>query len=86
MKGGSCLAGPWSPFRRLMRRIRRPREGGPGEHAEERGLSASWARWPGHEANFPAISRLLWEIGKSREKEEKEEKRSGNPNRGRRNR
>jgi hypothetical protein len=80
MKNGSCFAGPGSPFRRIvncMRRCRRearPKESDEGHTQRIGELLASWGRWPGHEANFPALGRLLWEMGK--EKYERETRKS----------
>ena len=39
-----------------------------GQYNGEMGhFIASWGQWPGHEANFPILARLLWEIGKKAE-------------------
>jgi hypothetical protein len=70
----SCLCKLRATLGRALRLCNRDAQGTEGNREKEMGhFLSSHGRWPGHEANFPVLDRILWEIGKERKK--KEEKR-----------
>jgi hypothetical protein len=74
MRIGRCLARLRSPLARFFGGVKKRGGEDRDTHTEELGhFSSSWGRWPGHEVNFPVLTRILWELGKSRERAARDE-------------